>query len=83
MAGTAAAVGDSLTVEGGLQYTVDILSGLATLFGKTPVADPAEVIGPAPVSNPDRDSVFQIAGVSGSTLAFVAVGVILALVLLK
>ena len=83
MSGTAAAIGDPATRESNLQYTEGILTVLLGAFGVTPKADPVQPVAPAPVSNPDRDSVFALTGLSIGTLALLALGIIVAVKVLK
>ncbi len=83
MSGTAVEIGDAATETSSLEYVSNILGGLNTLFGKTPTADPVQAIAPAPVSNPDRDSVFALTGLSIGTLALIAIGIIVAVKLVK
>ncbi len=84
MAGTAVDTGDQ-TVGGtsNLEYISTILGDLNILLGKAPSTDPVDPITAAPVSNPDRESTFQLAGFGAGTLALIGVGVLVTIALLK
>lgn len=83
MSGTAFETGDAATGTGTLATIANIFDGLNLIFGTAPTADPVQPIEPAPVSNPDRESTFQLAGLGVGTLALLAIGIIVAVKLLK